>query len=89
VVAVPSQALERSDRLAVVGAEPLGPRQRTRPRQLAEQLALPRAPEVDLVEERRDRVVVVAQEPEPLERVGVLVVVSVRAADPTAAAVTA
>jgi hypothetical protein len=75
VVAVPAQALERGDRTAVVGAEALGPGQRRRPRQLAEQLPLAWAADVDLVQEGRDRVVVVAQEPEPLERVRVVVVV--------------
>ena len=75
---MPAQALERGDRRAVVGAEALGPGQGGGARQLAEQLAIARAPDVDLVEERRDRVVVVTQQAQPLERIRVLVVVGIR-----------
>ncbi len=53
----------------MVGVEPLGPGEGPRPRQLDEQLTLASAVHVELAQERRDRRVVVAQQPKTLERV--------------------
>ena len=72
VVAVPAEALERDEHAAVIRLEALGPRERCRPRQLAQHLAVARAAHVDLVEERGDRLVVAAEQLEALERAVVL-----------------
>ena len=69
VEAVPTEALERFDQAAVIRVEAVGAGERRPSRELREHLALARRGDLELVEERRDRVVVAGQEPEPLERV--------------------
>jgi hypothetical protein len=69
VVAVPAKALERDDDPAMIGVEPLGVRERRGPGQLAEHLALAWATDVELVQERRDRLVVAAEQLQALEGV--------------------
>ena len=69
VEAVPAKALERLDQPAVIRVEAVGAGERRPSRELREHLALARRGDVELVEERRDRVVVAGEEPEPLERV--------------------
>jgi hypothetical protein len=69
VVAVPAQALEPDEDASVVVLELLGTRQRRRPRELAQHLAVAWTADVDLVEERGDRRVVFPEQLEPLERV--------------------
>ena len=69
VEAVAAEALERLDRAPVVDVEPVGSREHLRPGELGEHLALARRLHVELVEERRDRVVVPGKEPQALERV--------------------
>ena len=64
-----AEALERLDRAPVVDVEPVGSREHLGPRELCEHLALAGRLDVELVEERRDRVVVAGEEPQPLERV--------------------
>ena len=66
---MPAEALERLDQAAVIRVESVGTREGRPSRQLREHLALARRGDIELVEERRDRVVVAGQEPEPLERV--------------------
>jgi len=68
VVAVPAQALERDEHAAVIRVEALGARERRRPRELAQHLAVTRPADVDLVEKGRDRLVVSAEQLEALER---------------------
>ena len=65
--AVAPKALERLDQPAVVRVEPFGPCKRARAGQLGEHLTLARRGDVELVEERRDRVVVAGEEPQPFE----------------------
>ena len=67
VVAVAAEALEGDERTAVIGVEPSRPSEGRRPRELAQHLAVTRAADVDLVEERRDRLVVAAEQLEALE----------------------
>jgi hypothetical protein len=69
VKAVSAEALERFDQAAVIRVEAVGARERRSSRELREHLALARRGDLELVEERRYRVVVTGQEPEPLERV--------------------
>ena len=68
VVPVPAEALERDERTAVIRVEALRPSEGCRPRELAQHLAVTRPANVDLVEERRDRLVVAAEQLEALER---------------------
>ena len=74
VVAMSTQALECDDSAPMVGFEAIRLCQRARPRHLAEHHPLARAPDVDLVEERGDGGVVLAEELQPLERAVVLLV---------------
>src|SRR5688572_3647257 len=68
VVTVPPKALQRDEHTAVIRVGALGPRERRRPSELAEHLAVARTTDVDLVEERGDRLVVAAEQLETLKR---------------------
>jgi hypothetical protein len=52
----------------VIGVEPLRLSEGCRPRELAQHLPVTRPANVDLVEERRDRLVVAAEQLQALER---------------------
>jgi hypothetical protein len=68
VVTVAPKALKRDEHTAVIRVEALGPRERRGSSELAEHLAIAWTVDVDLVEERSDRLVVAAEQLETLER---------------------
>jgi len=69
VVAVTRERLEGLDGVPVRRQERIRARERSRTGQLSEHLALPRAADLDVVEEARDGCVVLAQEAQAFDRV--------------------